>query len=247
MPTRRPDRRRRGARHRASVRALRGAPGGRRQPAARRAAGGGATSAVDPGASVAAVGGGFRVNGELEADAVVVAMPAPALAGIEFTPPLPGVEGGRHGRVGVRHAAKLAVPLTWLRRGPAPCCRCPGSSGRGRRLTATAGWRQWSPRSPARRRRWPRSRSRRPRTAIWSGCASCAPTSRWTGRGGAGDVAGGRLSTREPGRRVDEDEALSRPVGRIAFAGEHTRATWYGTMEGALRSGVRAAHDLLTG
>jgi monoamine oxidase len=56
----------------------------------------------------------------------------------------------------------------------------------------------------------------------------------------------GAYSTREPGRPEGEDDALALPVGRIAFAGEHTEATWYGTMEGALRSGVRAAHDVLS-
>lgn len=37
--------------------------------------------------------------------------------------------------------------------------------------------------------------------------------------------------------------ALQRPAGRIHFAGEHT-APARGTMEGALRSGVRAAHEV---
>jgi monoamine oxidase len=35
-------------------------------------------------------------------------------------------------------------------------------------------------------------------------------------------------------------------VGRIAFAGEHTEPVWYATMEGALRSGRRAAGELLS-
>jgi monoamine oxidase len=40
-------------------------------------------------------------------------------------------------------------------------------------------------------------------------------------------------------------EALARPVGPLAFAGEHTADAWHGLMEGALRSGLRAAEDLL--
>jgi monoamine oxidase len=45
-------------------------------------------------------------------------------------------------------------------------------------------------------------------------------------------------------RRID---AFSRPVGRIAFAGEHTAGPdHHGTMEGALRSGRRAAAQILT-
>ena len=41
-------------------------------------------------------------------------------------------------------------------------------------------------------------------------------------------------------------DALTRPVGRIAFAGEHTAGDdHHGTMEGALRSGLRAAGQVL--
>ena len=48
----------------------------------------------------------------------------------------------------------------------------------------------------------------------------------------------------EPVLRIDDPE-LSRPVGRVAFAGEHTAGRWLGLMEGALRSGRRAARELL--
>ena len=41
-----------------------------------------------------------------------------------------------------------------------------------------------------------------------------------------------------------EDEALARPVGAVAFAGEHTAGRWHGLMEGALRSGRRAAREV---
>src|SRR5207253_10866871 len=40
------------------------------------------------------------------------------------------------------------------------------------------------------------------------------------------------------------DEALARPVGVVAFAGEHTAGPWHGLMEGALRSGLRAAAEV---
>ncbi len=46
-------------------------------------------------------------------------------------------------------------------------------------------------------------------------------------------------------RPVDDDE-LARRLGRLAFAGEHTAGLeWHGTMEGAVRSGHRAARDVL--
>lgn len=40
-------------------------------------------------------------------------------------------------------------------------------------------------------------------------------------------------------------DVLARPVGPVAFAGEHTVPTHHGTMEGALRSGQRAAAQVL--
>jgi monoamine oxidase len=36
------------------------------------------------------------------------------------------------------------------------------------------------------------------------------------------------------------------PMGRVHIAGEHTAGAWSGLMEGALRSGVRAAREVLT-
>jgi monoamine oxidase len=42
-----------------------------------------------------------------------------------------------------------------------------------------------------------------------------------------------------------DDAELARPVGALRFAGEHTAAESHGLMEGALRSGVRAAEELL--
>jgi monoamine oxidase len=38
---------------------------------------------------------------------------------------------------------------------------------------------------------------------------------------------------------------LIEPVGPIAFAGEHTAAAFHALMEGAIRSGRRAARQLL--
>jgi len=39
--------------------------------------------------------------------------------------------------------------------------------------------------------------------------------------------------------------ALARPVGRLAFAGEHTSARFQGYVQGAVESGHRAARDVL--
>ena len=56
----------------------------------------------------------------------------------------------------------------------------------------------------------------------------------------------GAYSAPGPGWTVSVDELLAAPVGRVFFAGEHTAGPMSGLMEGALRSGERAAHQVLT-
>ncbi len=46
-------------------------------------------------------------------------------------------------------------------------------------------------------------------------------------------------------RSWDRRPLFERPVGRLAFAGEHTGGDHYATMEGAVRSGIRAAAQVL--
>ena len=43
---------------------------------------------------------------------------------------------------------------------------------------------------------------------------------------------------------VDRIAALAEPAGRVFFAGEYTAGSWQGTMEGAVRSGQRAAAEV---
>jgi len=42
-----------------------------------------------------------------------------------------------------------------------------------------------------------------------------------------------------------DDDLIAAPLGRVHFAGEHTAGAWAGLMEGALRSGERAASEVL--
>jgi monoamine oxidase len=42
------------------------------------------------------------------------------------------------------------------------------------------------------------------------------------------------------------DDDLVKPIGPLFFAGEHTAGEWHGLMEGALRSGRRAADQVLS-
>ncbi len=61
---------------------------------------------------------------------------------------------------------------------------------------------------------------------------------------GSDPLAGGAYSAIPPGA-VALLPALERPFGRVVLAGEHTAGLrWHGTLEGALRSGRRAARDV---
>lgn len=53
--------------------------------------------------------------------------------------------------------------------------------------------------------------------------------------------AGGTYSAHPPGFRPDEVDQLEQPVGDVYFAGEYTEPHHTGLMEGAIRSGHRAA------
>jgi monoamine oxidase len=190
-------------------------------------------------------GGRLAVDGR-RCDAVVVAVPAPAVQRISFDPPLPAWKVEANRLVVYGHAAKLAVPLrspaapssvlsvpehfwTWTARGTSGAVApvVAAFAGSAPALDALA-----VDRGPA--RYLERVRALRPDLDLEPEGAVLAT---WPE---------GAYSAREPGRPGDLDERLARPVGRIAFAGEHTEAEWYATMEGAIRSGRRAAADLLT-
>ena len=49
-----------------------------------------------------------------------------------------------------------------------------------------------------------------------------------------------------PGTLIDFGEALRQPVDRIYWAGTETSTYWNGYMDGAVRSGTRAAAEALT-
>ena len=207
-------------------------------------------------APVSAVGwdaGGVRVRAgdhETSADAAVVAVPPTAVGTIQFDPPLPQPKAAALGAVRMGQAAKLFVAL----RAPAEpsavlsvperywCYTQLGADGESLPFVAAfAG----SPGAVAALEaargpdRWVESLSAlRPDLEL---DVDTVLMSTW-----ADDPwARGAYSTRSASASI-EDPELSRPVGRLAFAGEHTAGRWHGLMEGALRSGQRAARDLLT-
>jgi monoamine oxidase len=56
---------------------------------------------------------------------------------------------------------------------------------------------------------------------------------------------GGPVCSFAPGALVPYGEALRQPAGRVHWAGAETATVWCGYMEGAVRSGERAAEEVL--
>ncbi len=196
---------------------------------------------------------GVRVataGGEVEADACVVAVPAPVARRMAYQPALPDWKAGAIARVVSGDAAKLFVPLrrpaapssvmavpehfwTWTagEDGGRPATVLGAFAGSGPALAGlavAAGAERWLQRVGHLRQDLELEESR-------------AVLSTWTDD----PWAAGAYSTHTPARPPSDDEALRLPCGRIAFAGEHTAGEWFGTMEGALLSGARAAADVL--
>jgi monoamine oxidase len=195
---------------------------------------------------------GVRVavdGAELDAEACLLAVPASVIGRIRFDPPLPAWKAEALGRVVYGHAAKLFVPLgrvpppsavlsvpdhywTWTARGADGAVQpvvsaFAGSAPALAALEVAAG--------PATWRR--RLADLRPDLDLDQG----ALLSTWDDD----PWVQAAYSTRTPAFRPDDPDLLARPVGPLHFAGEHTAGPWTGLMEGALRSGHRAAADLL--
>ena len=186
---------------------------------------------------------GVRI-GELGADACVVAVPATSAVAIDFDPPLPAWKREALAAVRYGHAAKLFLPLageappsqtlsvperfwTWTQLAPGGSGLPVASSFAGtaaalERLCVAGGPAVWTEAVHRLRPDLPFAEAE-PLLATWPG---------------------GAYSARTLSSPVD-DAALARPVGPLAFAGEHTAGEWYALMEGALRSGARAAADVL--
>jgi monoamine oxidase len=200
--------------------------------------------------------GSVRVTaggGVVDADACVLALPASVTGRVRFDPPLPGWKTRALGRVVYGHAAKLFVPLrrvpppsavlsvpehfwTWTARGDQAGAVQPlvsafaGSAPALERLEVAAGPATWLG----------RLRALRPDLDLEE---AGTVLSTWDDD----PWVGAAYSTRGLGFDPADAELLARPVGPLHFAGEHTAGPWAGLMEGALRSGQRAAAALLAG
>ncbi|HEY1237295.1 MAG TPA: NAD(P)/FAD-dependent oxidoreductase [Solirubrobacterales bacterium] len=188
-------------------------------------------------------------DAELEADAVVVAIPTAPLAEIEFDPPLEGATADALRAVTYGQNSKLFLRM----RSPAPPSAIMSVAGHFWTYT------QLGPDSePA------------PFVTGYTGTISAidalggsSGVERWV----AALVAlredldlepeGAMLSSWDDDPWVRgsysartlssplRDDDLVKPIGPLHFAGEHTAGEWHGLMEGALRSGQRAAEQVL--
>ena len=209
-------------------------------------------SAVRLNSPVSAVDWGDRVRvvtpaGELDADACVITVPASVLGRIAFDPPLPAHVAKPLARVTYGHAAKLFVPLrrpaepsavmnvperywTWTATGeggrPQPVVSAfAGSNAALDALQLHAGPERWLDSLERLRGDLDLDRDG-PRLSTWA-------DDPWVGAA---------YSTSPP---ASVAEAVEEPTGPLAFAGEHTAGPYAALMEGAIRSGQRAARSLL--
>jgi monoamine oxidase len=189
-------------------------------------------------------------DGEVRADAMIVAMPMAVLRRLRFSPPPPGCVADAWQRAGIGHNAKLHVPLT----ASAPASAVQSVPGRFWTWTATDGSGTVQPvlhafggtqealtaldvaRGPA---TWASEISAlRPELGL---DLDRALLTTWNDDPWTGESYSALTTEVAPG----DDELLAAPFGRISVAGEHTAGAWAGLMEGALRSGVRAAKEVL--
>jgi monoamine oxidase len=209
-------------------------------------------SAVRLDSPVAAVEWGERVRvltpgGELDADACVMAVPASVMDRIAFDPPLPSALADPLGQITYGHAAKLFVPL---RQPPEPSAV----------MNVPQRYWTWTATGEAGRPQPVVSAFAGSERALDALDVATGPE-RWldslTGLRSdlELDSGGALLSTwaDDPWARAAYStsppasvaEAVEEPTGPLAFAGEHTAGPYAALMEGAIRSGRRAAHSLM--
>jgi monoamine oxidase len=182
-------------------------------------------------------------------DAAVLAVPAATLCAMSFDPPLPPAKAAAVREVRYGQAAKLFVPL----RTPAPpsatlsvlerfwCYTQLGAGGERLPFVAAFAGSAGALEALGVRSgpdRWIAALKRlRPDLELDT---SGAQMSTWS----EDPWARGAYSAASATAPIDT-EVLVDVVGPLAFAGEHTAGGWHGLMEGALRSGVRAAQQVL--
>ena len=189
-------------------------------------------------------------HAEIEADAVVVAIPTLPLAEIEFDPPLEGATAEALRAVTYGQNSKLFLRL----RSPAPPSAIMSVAGHFWTYTQLGA-------------------DGRPAPFVTGYTGTMSAIDDLGGRGGFERWVAALVTLREDldlepesamlsswdddpwvrgsysARTLSSplrDDDLVKPIGPLFFAGEHTAGEWHGLMEGALRSGRRAAEQVLS-
>jgi monoamine oxidase len=189
-------------------------------------------------------------DGEVSGDAVILAVPMAVLRALPFAPEVPRTYRSAWQRAGLAHNAKLHLPLTEPAPGSAvqsvpdrfwtwtaadgsgqvqPVLHAFGGTKEGLAALGVAdGTARWASRAAALRPELSPDPSR-------------AMLTTWNDDPWAGESYSALTVTVADG----DDDLIAAPLGRVHFAGEHTAGAWAGLMEGALRSGERAASEVL--
>jgi hypothetical protein len=254
-----------------------GGPGGAGRSGASGAAPAASSGAVPGPASDASTVRIAAGGSEIAADRVVVAVPASVIGRIAFDPPLPVEKAAALRDVAYGQAAKLFLPLEaaappsatlhvpdryWTFTQHAPdggpllvAGSFAGSETALERLAIDDGPDRWAE----------SVRALRPDLAIAqanAGSPGAGPPDARSPDAGSPDAgspdaivlstwhddpwAAGAYSAQSMTSPLDQ-AALASSIGPVHFAGEHTAGDQHGLMEGALRSGLRAADEILGG
>jgi monoamine oxidase len=189
-------------------------------------------------------------HAEIEADAAVVAIPTAPLAEIEFDPPLEGATAEALRAVTYGQNSKLFLRL----RSPAPPSAIMSVAGHfwtytqlgadGRPAPFVTGYTGTMSAiddlgGSHRFERWVAA------LVALREDLDLEPESAMLSSWNDDPWVRGSYSARSLSSPLRDDD-LVKPIGPLFFAGEHTAGEWHGLMEGALRSGRRAAEQVLS-
>jgi monoamine oxidase len=198
---------------------------------------------------------GVRVStasGAVAGEAAIVAVPMAVLRRLPISPPVPAGQRAAWERSGLAHNAKLHMPLSR----PAAATAVQSVPGRFWAWTAADATGQVQPvlHAFAGTEQGLATLGVAHGPAAWAAVAAAlvpeldtnpagALLTTWNDDPWAGESYSADIVTTLPG----DPGILAAPSGRVHFAGEHTAGDAAGLMEGALRSGERAAREILAG
>jgi monoamine oxidase len=189
-------------------------------------------------------------SGTVAGDAAIVAVPMAVLRGLAIMPPVPDRQRAAWERSGLAHNAKLHMPLNR----PAAASAVQSVPGRFWAWTAADATGQIQPvlHAFAGGEQGLAALGVADGPAAWAARAAAllpeldtdparALLTTWNDDPWAGESYSADIVTAASG----DVAILAAPAGRVHFAGEHTAGDLAGLMEGALRSGERAAREIL--